>query len=191
MDLGDYQWLFPKDRSDWKDAPGWYEAVAERMLKWRDDQKLSRHAPLHVLALIVERLRESGRTPPAGLVATVEKSISDAANDRVILADVMRAAGRGDEALAIERELLDAGRLHPDRMAAIVTHVREESGPEKALDLGESLTEYTLHPDLLEVLIQAAKQLGDEPRAARWEKTKAEASVAQRKLDGGEAKGSR
>ncbi|MEE2713733.1 MAG: hypothetical protein VX913_13245, partial [Planctomycetota bacterium] len=50
MDLGDYQWLFPKDRSDWKDAPGWYEAVAARMLKWRDDQKLSRHAPLHVLA---------------------------------------------------------------------------------------------------------------------------------------------
>ena len=64
----------------------------------------------------------------------------------------------------------------------LVARVLEAEGPEAALDLGDSLTTYTLHPRLLEVLVEAAQAHGDPERLDAVTRLQAQAEAARARL---------
>ena len=64
--------------------------------------------------------------------------------------------------------LLAEGRLHPERVPAVVTLVLETEGAVAALRVGEAAAKGTHHPKLLDILMVASHNVGDEARAAYW-----------------------
>ncbi|MFT5829493.1 MAG: hypothetical protein ACI9D0_000067 [Bacteroidia bacterium] len=106
------------------------------------------------------------------------------------LVDAARAAGAADLANATEHTLFEKDELILERVQELVARVLESEGPEAALDLGDTLTSYTLHPRLLEVLVRAAQAHGDPVRLAAITdlQTRAEAASARlEELDRAEA----
>lgn len=181
----DLRWLFPKDTSDFKDAGAWFEAAAARVRSLRKDDRLPKDLAFRLLCVLAIRLEAAGRHETAvRLIPDVEKLSRDHPEDALWVADVLRATGHEADAYAIERALFDEGRLHPERFPTVVGWVLENEGAAAARKIGEPLTTHSLHPELLGLLVRAARQDGDEAAAARWTELAERAAEATKKIDG-------
>ena len=180
----DIRRLFPKDASAFADPTGWYVAAADALETWVRDERVRRSNAVQALVILSLRLEAVGEHERAlALVRSLAQLDEVSGSQRLWIVDAARELG--DEALAdrIEREQFAEGRLHLERVHELVARELERAGPEAALELGEVATEYTLHEELLEVLVRAAQATGDEAILDRWRTLQADAAAARTRLE--------
>ena len=107
----------------------------------------------------------------------------DSGNLQLWIADLARKFGDEGWADAIERRLVDEGRMNLGRLPEVLARVREIDGPELALALGEPAADYSLDPDLLDELIVSAEATESNDRVTHWRERKASAEAAQEELE--------
>ena len=90
---------------------------------------------------------------------------------------------RFDLADAEERRQFDQGELHTERMAEVIRAALETEGPAVALDLAEGPLAWCLHPELLEVALEAAEAAGREQRRLELEDLIEQADAARAELE--------
>lgn len=180
----DLRWLFPADLTDFSAPATWLDAAAERIAIWAQKKRLNKKIAFQCLCVIGARLQAAEARDASGrCLAAARKLASDSLFGQHWLAEAFRRAQRPNEAHAVERPLLDAGRLPADRIAAVIAHVLETKGPRAALELGEPLTNLTLHDPLLKTLLKAAKQTNDQALTTKLQELRTQAKTAQSKLE--------
>ncbi|MFT6039850.1 MAG: tetratricopeptide (TPR) repeat protein, partial [Gammaproteobacteria bacterium] len=183
--------FFPEDSSSFQDSAAWYRGLASKLAEWLDSERISISNAARFSAFAALRLAELGETDSAIEIVTAVLAWDDLPRgSSLYLVDAARAAGAADLANATERTLFEKDELILERVQELVARVLESEGPEAALDLGDTLTSYTLHPRLLEVLVRAAQAHGDPVRLAAITdlQTRAEAASARlEELDRAEA----
>ncbi len=176
--------FFPKDMSGFKDPAGWLERAAAKIEEWRKADRLQERLPLQMLCVLALRLHDNGRTGVArGMVPTIRELAGVRPDDLLWAADVARTVGDPKTAGDIERKLFDAERLHVERVPEVVGRILAAEGADAVLLAGEKAAAYTLHPDLLDHLVQAATDAGKLERATHWKKVRADAEQAHKTLE--------
>jgi tetratricopeptide (TPR) repeat protein len=180
----DLRRLFPVDCSEWPSASAWLRRCAGALEGWLADERIGESNTAMALALIARRLSALGEIEEAQRVAGVLDTILDLSPEMELwVADAAREVGLPERGDAIERELLEAGKLGIGRLPEVVQHVLETEGPEIAMKLGQAAAELTLHPDLLEVLVRAAEAAQDEARAEHWRSMMESVEQARARLE--------
>ena len=175
--------LFPEDSSAFCDPAAWYRGLAAKSAEWLESERVSIFEAARLTAFAALRLAELGETGSA--IEIVENTLAweDLPSTySLYLVDAARAAGASDLADATERGLFERDELILERVQELVARVLEAEGPEAALDLGDTLTTYTLHPRLLEVLVKAAQAHGDPERLAAITALQTQAEAARARL---------
>ncbi|MDF1799181.1 MAG: hypothetical protein P1V81_08405 [Planctomycetota bacterium] len=171
-------------RADWAT---WYERSGRAVIDWFATERINAHTASRALALAAWRLAELGQAQAAGeLVAAADAAWSAESligSQRLWLVDAAAAAGRSDLVSTIERRLFDAGDLHLERLAEVVSAVQEAEGPAAALALADSRLGWCLHPDLIEAGLAAAEAAGNEQRRLELEQLRDEAAEARAELE--------
>ena len=194
LSTADLRRFFPREHEDWPDNNTWLRRAARALEGWLAEERVSEHSSAMALALIAKRLSAAGETEEALRIVDVLDGIEDLSPTmRLWVADAAREAGRAERGDAIERELLETGRLGIGRLPEVVERVFETEGPEPALELGEAAAELTLHPDLLDVLVRVSEAAQDPDRIQHWRGTiqsveDAEEQLKQMDEEGGETK---
>ncbi|MAG57188.1 MAG: hypothetical protein CMJ83_12920 [Planctomycetes bacterium] len=168
---GDHDWrrLMPKDTSDFKNVQAWYTKLAEATATWLEAERVAKPTAYRMLAILSVRLYESGRKEEAAKVfERVTRLAGKNADNLLLVADVARRIGNPEHGDDLERGLLDQARLHPERVPEVVARIYEREGAVAALAAGEKAAIGTPHPDLLDTLIRASRDVLDPARAAHW-----------------------
>ena len=135
------------------------------------------------LALLVERLSQVGLTDDASELAQHLATLEGLESGlQLWVIDALRIAGDPAEALRRERALLALGRLHPERIAEVLSAIQAEEGPEAMLAAAAPITEYNRDPSVMELLLAAHKAQGDEAAATLWSDRQAAARTAEEAL---------
>ena len=176
--------LFPLDSAEGPDAGAWYDALATRLHEWNKAERLRENVAFELLALCAIRLHESGEVDSAAhWLSVVEEGVGTSANQALWLADLHRKFGEEAPATAIERRLLEEGRLHLGRLAEVVERVRESEGAERALSLAEPVGAYVLETEFLDAIIESAGAAENPARVARWTELRGAAEAAREELE--------
>ena len=103
----------------------------------------------------------------------------DSREGRCFYVVVLQEAGADER----ERALLAAGRLHPERVPDVIARVLEAEGPAVARELAQDVAEYSRHPRLMTLLVEAADAAGDEEAAGTWREADTAARAAEADLE--------
>lgn len=176
----DFVRMFPMHTEGWKDAGTWFSLAADKIHDWIDAERMERNLGMQALATLAIRLHESGQQRQGGeLLTKVKELAGNHAGYLLWVADVARRLGQAAAGDDIERMLLDEGRLHAERVPDAVRRILENDGADAAIKAGEAAAAGTLHPDLMDLLVVAAHNSGNEARAAYWTAMKLVASGAE------------
>jgi tetratricopeptide (TPR) repeat protein len=179
----DLRRLFPKDTEGWADAGAWFEGVADRLSTWLAADRVHRSTVFRALAVLTVRLHESGREALARKqLDQVDDLAGESADALLWRIDIRRRLGLTEEADLFERRLLTQRRLHPERVPEVLQRILTTEGPKAALDLADTALSLGRHPDLLELLAQAADLSEDPSLAAFWRTTAAAEAAADTAL---------
>ena len=175
--------FFPEDSSVFRDPVAWYRGLAAKVAEWLDSERINTTEAARISAFAGLRLAELGMGESTVEIVTRALAWEGLSPDSSLyLVDAARAAGAFELANATERTLFEKNELRLERVQELVARVLEAEGPEAALDLGDSLTTYTLHPRLLEVLVEAAQAHGDPERLDAVTRLQAQAEAARARL---------
>ncbi|MAB88685.1 MAG: hypothetical protein CMJ90_04410 [Planctomycetes bacterium] len=165
----DFARMFPKHTEGWRDPATWFSIAAEKVEGWIKAERMDEALGMQALAVLAVRLHESGQQREGATALTRVKALAGQDAGKLLwVADVARRLGKPGVGQDIERALLAEGRLHPERVPAVVTRVLETEGAVAALRVGEAAAKGTHHPKLLDILMVASHNVGDEARAAYW-----------------------
>lgn len=176
--------LFPRKTTGWKDPAGWLDLAAGKIDEWAQGDRLRDHSAFQLQALMALRLHQSDRPERSQVaLARAESLAGEHAGRALWIADVARLTGGESRADAIERDLLDKRRLQIERVPEVVERVRKAEGDGAAITLGESAAEFTLHPDLLDLIVEAANAEGLTEKSELWSAKKEESESAEKALE--------
>ena len=174
----------PADCGEWRDPAGWFLAAGEALLAWTEEARIDPGQGQRAVALAAWRLHQQGGVEGArGLLERLESLDSEDLDGRLWLADAARRCGLEEMADRIEERLLDGLRLNLHRVPGLARRRLEREGPQAALAMGEALRDFTLHQELLEVMIEAATAAGDEAAREEWGRLAAEAKAAEERVE--------
>jgi hypothetical protein len=177
---GELASVLHKDTEGWARAAEWFEAVAARVAGWEQAGRLPAQLVREILPVLALRLHEHGRVEQAReLLAQATASAQGRPAELMWVRDVARLTGHGEQADAIEADLLARRCLPVQAIAGVVDRLAGSQGCEAALAAAREAAKYTLQPDLLDRLIRLEEQLGNAEAAAEWARCKAEAAAAQ------------
>jgi tetratricopeptide (TPR) repeat protein len=175
----DLQKLFPKGFEGWKEPSGWLEQALGKVRAWHEADRVTDYYAFRLLSVLAMRLHEVGNEQAAGTAFEQAQELAQSGVSQLLwVIDIARLIGRTDYADATELQLLNEGRLHIERVPEVVSRIKKTEGPEAALALGEKAAEYTLHPDLLDLLASCAEEAGKPDRAQHWKTVKQAAEKA-------------
>ena len=186
LDHAELRRLFPAPSTleeEWPAAADWYRAAAAALEGWLAEDRVALDNTAQALALAALRLHQAGDTEGGRAILERLQERDDLSPARSLwVADAARELGASELADAVEARLFEERRLHVERVPELVARVLASEGPAAALALGERAAELTLHPDLLELLVEAAEAAGDAAATARWRATADEARAAREAL---------
>ena len=165
----------------------WSRRSGEALVAWLADERVTPSVAARALALSIWRLAQLGEQAAAGeLVAAAEATWGEDAlsrGDWLFLVDAARHAGRDELADAVQARLFEAGELHVERLAEVVRATLEAEGPAAALAQAEGPLAWSLHPELLEVALEAAEGAGQEQRKLELQALIDDADAARAELE--------
>ena len=154
----------------------WLLHASETLERWVSEERMKATYVFGATCVIASELHRLGAVEEASaLLSRAREQAKGNVRSMLWIADALRAMEREDEALAIERALLSGRTIHLERVPFVVRKVLEKDGHEAALRLGEDTATFTLHPDFLRVMIEAASKAGDNEAEAKWRATAKEA----------------
>lgn len=179
--------LFPRTDEGFASPDGrvaWLLRAGESLSTWARAGRLRSSTAVEALVVLAVRLGEAGHVDVAReLLDTAEVVARGASTSLLWIADARRALGDDRAAAEVERSLFDRGALHAERVPDVVRRALEVDGPAAAFRIGDAALERTRHPDLFEVLLEAADRAGDQARAARLAEGSAARDAAEEALD--------
>ena len=179
-----YRRFLDSGMSEWGAPAAWSVALGNALLDWAEAERTPLPGALRGAALAALRAQQNGDLVGAQvLIARAAALAADDADAGLWVADAARLTGDTATAEDIERRQLDARTLNVHRIADVVRSVLAEEGAEAALALGATLRDYTLHPELLAVLEEAATAVADGSVLEDWQALTAQASEAQARID--------
>ena len=200
--------LFPSQAPDFPAPEDWYRAAAAALFEWHSAGRISGAVATRGIALATWRLDQLGATGGASLEALIETCLaqpSDATARRwssssqadgpdesqpdsiqsfamLNLIDAARLTGRAGLGNRLEEHLERTGRLPIARVPALVNRLLVQTGPGRALAVGERYLATYHTGELIETLREAALALGATERAAELEALAAQEQAAREKL---------
>ncbi len=147
----------------------WLVHASETIDGWVEDKRLKAAGAFGAHCVIaVELFRAGAEEEAAALLTKAQQQAHENPRWALWIADAYREMAQEDEAIAIERQLLKSRTIYLERVPRVVRAVLEQDGPQAALKLGNDVSRFTLHPDLLRVLIESASAAKDEKAEATW-----------------------
>jgi len=185
MSDSDLERLFPSGDGDASAAePTWLLAAAGALAEWKQADRIDPEDGVRALSWIAWLLHRCGQTDEAAaLMASLGDDPNWSANTQLWRIDSLRLQGDGDQALALERALLQSGRLPVDRMPGVIREIRAAEGPAEALAAIEPVADDTRLPELLDVLVDVAGEAQDPSAVEHWTSVRAAAQASERKIE--------
>ncbi|MGD2018237.1 MAG: hypothetical protein PVJ89_08985, partial [Planctomycetota bacterium] len=176
--LGD---LLPAEGEGFADPAAWYRTLASAYSEWLAANRVEPSDAVQVLSLCTLRMGELGLEDEGRALAAELLQLDGVdARSRLWIADALRALGEETAASGVEEELLAAEALKVARIPRVIEGLLEREGAAAALEVGARAAELSHPQALLEVLVRAATEAGDEGAAAEWRRT---AEVAAQAAD--------
>ncbi|MEM9381578.1 MAG: hypothetical protein AAGB93_16605 [Planctomycetota bacterium] len=184
LSTADLRRILPLRGGEIPDGAEWFSTFAATVSGWLEEERVEADGAVQALALAAVRLFEVGREEEGHALALDLADRDDVSPLHALwVIDALRATGSVADADERERSLLAEGRLHPERVPDVVARVLDAEGPETALVLATPTAEIQHHPRLMQLLVEAAEAVGDEPTAAKWRDTDAAARAAVQELE--------
>ena len=184
MDNDEIASLLTVEAGSTLDPVAWCRAVVERVVAWERAGRLAPGTSFTFVGIAVLRLRQLGANDAA---AECVRALADLPHRTraldLLLADLHRALGQEAQANALEDALLADRRLPPVRVHEVVSRVRRSQGDAAAFALAEQAADWTLHPKLLDQLVELSDALQKPDRKSAWESTREAASAARKRLE--------
>ncbi len=170
--------LLPEPGAAPEPAAAGYESVMQALESWLAAKRLSRRLAAELLCIVAVRLGQAGHASRGlEVLARAHDLAAPWAATCLWVSDAAHLLGDEDLAFRVERGLLEEMRLDVERIPATVRALAQREGNEAAIALGERAAEFTLHPDLLEFLIETAEHLGRNDRASHWRAVRDQAAA--------------
>ncbi len=189
LGIDDLRRLLPVGGEGLADPKAWFQRLKGALLTWVDEERIEEGRAVLPLAVLVERLSQVGLEGEARELAERIVGFEDLSPSLQLWAiDALRASGGEDEASAMEKELMESGRLHPERIAEVLSTVQSKEGPKAMLAAAASVMEHNRDEAVLALILDAYRALGDEASVTLWTERQAAARAAEESLEALKAK---